>query len=381
MKIAIKLDKRKWGEKKSGFPICVYVSRPKMATVPLRTGYYSKPSHWDATFAEVNRKHPEYLIVNDFLDAVKTRIRKLLRDSEFKAISIDEVPEYLFKKDFTVMYDAIVDHLGQDYKGTHRSAANSFNEYYPKVTFNEVSKNMVERWIMKLEQKGNKPAGIDSYVRSMRAMWNKLNDADNPFRGHRIAIPKKVNRVATLEDLRKLQAAELDYKGTIGGSGRYRDYFLLMYYLGGIDPEVLCRLRYDEHVVRGRVIFNRRKGNSNSSCNNVIPPQAFEILKKYDCAPYLVPMHKAKTYKHFIDTFRSRFRTVCRKLDLSVELRPKSARYTFIDRAQQLLIDERLTAQIVGHQRRTVTSLYTNDFPLEVQDEAHMKVVNLMGPQ
>ena len=150
-------------------------------------------------------------------------------------------------------------------------------------------------------------------------------------------------------------------KTSAGSSGfnNYRNYWLLMFYLGGIDPEVLSKLRYDRHLVNGRIVFNRDKGNSKTSCNNIVPKQAVEILELYKKSgePYFVPIHNAKNYRTFSGNFSRRMRELSRKLDLSVELRPKSARYTFIDRAQQMLIDERVTAQIVGHKRKTTTSI------------------------
>jgi hypothetical protein len=68
-----------------------------------------------------------------------------------------------------------------------------------------------------------------------------------------------------------------------------------------------------------------------------------------------------------------------RLLDLNLTRRPltKSARYSFINRAQQLLIDERITAEIVGHKRKTTTSIYSNSFPLEVRDQAHAKIIDV----
>ena len=90
-----------------------------------------------------------------------------------------------------------------------------------------------------------------------------------------------------------------------------------------------------------------------------------------------MPIYKAKDYTGFMKNFNNRLKKLCLKLELSKPLKPKTPRYTFIDRAQQLLIDERVTAQLVGHKRKTVTSLYTNDFPVSVQDAAHMKIIDI----
>ncbi|MEE9361167.1 MAG: hypothetical protein V3U92_01055 [Cellulophaga sp.] len=62
---------------------------------------------------------------------------------------------------------------------------------------------------------------------------------------------------------------------------------------------------------------------------------------------------------------------------MSKILKPKTPRYTFINRAQELLVDERITAQIVGHKSKSTTSIYTNNFSLVAQDEAHLKIVKV----
>ena len=229
-----------------------------------------------------------------------------------------------------------------------------------------------------LLKEGNRPSGVDSYIRSLKALWSKFSDKPNPFKGVTTHIPDTIKIVASVSDLDILRDAKLESSSNYGGYNNYRNYWLLMFYLGGIDPEVLSKLRYDRNVVNGRIVFNRNKGNSKTGCNNIIPKQAQEILEHYKDkgSPFLVPIHKANSYKTFSGNFSRRLRELSKKLGLGVELRPKSARYTFIDRAQQILIDERVTAQIVGHKRRTTTSIYTNNFPLKFQDESHLRIIS-----
>nr|WP_299385536.1 phage integrase SAM-like domain-containing protein [Allomuricauda sp.] len=292
-------------------------------------------------------------------------------------VNINNFKENLFQETSPIFYKAAIGLLPQDYIGTKLSALRSFDSYFPDITFNEISSATVDRYIRNLREKGNSPGGIDSYVRSLKALWNKLSNKENPFKGHRIPIPPRIKKVSTPEDIRKLASAQLSDKGLISSYSKLRDYWLLMFYFGGIDPEVLARLRYDRNIQNGRLVFNRGKGGSNMPCNNIIAPQALEILGKYDCRPYLVPIYRSTSPKSFIRNFRRGLIRISDMLELGVVMHPKSARYSFIDRAQQELIDERITAQIVGHKRRTTTSLYTNDFPIEVQDKAHLKIISL----
>lgn len=371
VKITIKLDKRTAGLTSKGFPIVVSI-KGKL----FRTGYFSVSKNWNTALENPKTGHPDYYLLSDYLDVLKLRIKKILRKSIRENISVADAKAFIFKEDHDTFYAAGIGFLGKEDRSTKWSALQKFNTIYPNIVFSEVSKKMVTDFKENLLKAGHKPAGVDSYLRSLRALWGKVSNEENPFSKFSVEIPQKVNIVANREDIYKLEKADLPYNGTIGSQGNYRDYELLMFYFGGIDPEVLAKLRYDQHIINGRAIFNRNKGRSKVACNLLIPPVAWKILKKYDCAPYLVPIYKASNYKNFLSNFNRRFRKVCRDLGLSVEMRPKSARYTFIDRAQQLLVDERVTAQIVGHKRKTTTSLYTNDFPLQVQDYAHLRIIS-----
>lgn len=378
MTIRIVLDGRKKGETEKGFPVVVMINS-NYKTRRIRTGFYSKVNHWHGGREEPKTSHPLYYVIMDYLEELKPKIGKAVSKASLNGLSMDDAAEMIFKRTYKSFYQAGVDALpvSGNYDDTRLSALNKFNELFPDLSFQEITPFTVDAFKNNLLAAGNRPGGVDSYLRSLRAMWNKTTDLKNPFSGYKITIPGKVNRVATAADIKILEDAELAYTGPIGGPGQYRDYWLLMFYLGGIDPEALARLRYDEHVVAGRIQFNRQKGGSSVGCNNIIPDKAWKILQRYDCKPYLVPIFRSENYTGFEKNFNNRFQKICQVLELSVKLRPKSARYTFIDRAQQLLIDERITAQIVGHKRKTTTSLYTNDFPLPVQDRAHLRIVSL----
>jgi integrase len=373
MKIYIKLDKRVAGETPLGFPIVIYCSQNYKNKV-IRTGFYAKNKEWNDKLGSVKVLHPDFYLINDQIDFINCRIKLLIRKTITENFSINNVADFIYKKSYNTFYDAVID-LVNDKTSTKHSAIEAFNNFYPGVDFSQINKEMVNGFIAKMLKKGNKPGGVDSYIRSLRALFNVLSEEPNPFTKYKIDIPSKTNIVASENDIRTLKNANLEAIEAIGGANNYRNYWLLMFYLGGIDPEVLTKLRYDLHVVDGRIQFNRDKGQSKVACNNIIPEAAFEILKQYDCQPYLVPIYQSSNYKSFMGNFNRRFKELCVTLNLSAKLRPKTPRYTFINRAQQLLVDERVTAQIVGHKRKSTTSLYTNDFPLQVQDNAHLKII------
>ncbi len=376
MKLSIKLDTREKGKTDKGYPIVVSYSENYKKKL-WRLGFFSFKKDWNQALEAPKKSHPDFYTILDSIDIIKNRIGSIQRDSFTTAFAENEVYEILFKKSHLTFYDSAMDYIGINSRSTAWSAVRCFDKYFPAVPLDGVNDAMVRKFISVLLKSGKKPAGVDSYIRSLRAVWNKITTLPNPFAKKPVEIPDKINTVATVLDLQALERADLEYTGTFGGYAQYRDYFLLMFYLGGIDPEVLAKLRYDVHVVDSRIVFNRDKGRSKVACNNLIPGLAWNILKKYDCRPYLVPINQAGTYKTFMGNFNRRLKLLSKKIGLSKEVRPKTPRYTFINRAQELLIDERITGQIVGHRRKTTTSLYTNAFPLVVQDDAHLKVISV----
>lgn len=376
MELTIKLDLRKSGETDKGFPIVVYISKD-YDNRKWRTGHYTKIAQWNERLAAPKPKHPEYYVLLDYLTDMKLRISGILSDQKKRNQSFKDIKDALFRKSYDRFYASAIAHFPQDYEGTDLSAVRAFNKLFPNLLFTEITHDTAKRFVMQLLQKGNKPGGVDSYVRSLKAVWNRLTNEPNPFKGISIEIPEQLKTVASEADLKKLVVADLGKKAAIGGYANYRNYWLLMFYLGGIDPEVLAKLRYDLHIVSNRAVFNRDKGRSKTLCSNIVPKEAWGILNEYDCAPYLVPIFKSANYDSFRRNFSRRMQLLSEKLKLSVRLKPKSARYTFADRAQNLLIDERICSQILGHKRRTTTSIYTNNFPQSVQDESHKKVIDI----
>ncbi|MGB2525647.1 tyrosine-type recombinase/integrase [Flagellimonas sp. SN16] len=364
MNITIKLDKSKRASNNQGHPVIVYITA-NYGEKKIRTEYRAKKNEWNEKLSEPTKKHSDYINLHRYITKLKSRINDVIYESTKKRLSIQDSVDMLFRKNSDRFYDLAKEGLPKF--STKMSALNSFNEFAPNIRMDELDMKLAKKYVAQRIKK-HSPGGVDSYRRSLKALWNTLSTEPNPFK-FPISIPDKEQRVATTKDLKKMKKAKLE-----GMAAFYRDCWLLMFYLGGIDLEVLARLKKD-NIVGDRVNFNRSKGNSETFCSNIILPEAQKIIDKY-MEDYFVPIHKYN-YREFRSNFSRRFKEVCKKMALTAQLTPKNVRHTFIDRAQQLLIDERVTAQIVGHKIRTTTSIYTNEFPRSVQDEAHAKIIAL----
>lgn len=339
--------------------------------------------HWNSKTKQITPNHPYFdLLIGDLLN-VKSNIAEI----NTGRCSYDEAVQLLFgesKKEYKSFYLAgcgLVD--GTTNGKLYQTVLNSFNSVYPNIDIKSITPNHALNY-MNISMRNMKPNGVHTYMRTLNAIFNKvaLGEA-NPFKGIRPTKEKTASKHLNDNQLKRLFytrtiKSKFDGKNTVDSVNYYRYYFMLMFYLGGIDAIDLANLRYDEHVVDGRIQFYRFKGGTNVFVNNKILPEASAILKKFKCYPYLVPIHKYKSQNDFTSNMNDRLNNSIKDLRIGFRVLTKGARYSFINRAQQLLIDERITMEIVGHAQQSTHSIYTNEFPLQVRDKAHAKIIELI---
>jgi hypothetical protein len=363
----------------SGFPVYVKLADGRKRV--KKCVCHSFVEDWDAHNQVPYKHHPLYFDVLPKVLEYHARVVKI----NFGSYTFEMAKDFLLpesKKKSDLFSDAALRFCGPDKTGSvYKTVLNSWNGFFPCVLVSEITPKMANEY-MKHLLNINKPNGVHAYLTKLTALFTKISDAPNPFKGIRPRKVKTPQKQLTETDLIKLTTtrtivARNDFKNTPDTVNRYRYYWLLMFYLGGIDFVDLANMRYDKHVVNGRIQFYRNKGGTNAFVNNLIPPAATEILKLFSCFPYLVPIYKTTNADDFRNNMNKRFNETV--LDLGLTQRPltKSARYTFINRARQLMVDERITMEIVGHQQQTVHSIYTDNYPLHIRDAAHLKIILL----
>lgn len=367
-------------ETDNGFPVYVFLRASKMSAKKKVIGH-CQLEYWNEDKKSILHTHPDY----DFLMPELLNYKSLIAKINNLDLSYSEAVSLLFK-DRLVFSSGFYDLAIEACKGTpsesiNITALNSFNRVYPDILINEITKDHAENY-MKVILKHQKPNGVHTYMRKLNALFGLVSSLDNPFKGVRPKKTRTPSKALFDDDLKKIlysRTIKSIFRPSedIESLNRYRYYFMLMFYLGGIDLIDLSKLRYDKHVIGDRVKFQRAKGGTDVFVDNKIFECAYEILKRFDCYPYLVPIYESKNYRSFRNNFNKRFADRLSDLELSHKPLSKSARYTFINRAQQLLIDERITMEIVGHTRQGVHGIYTDEFPLSVRDAAHEKIINL----
>lgn len=379
MRGKIRLDGRRHTETAKGFPVIIYVTKDRKEKLIL-TGYHSKKEHWDSANALPTKKHPEFLNLLNYLEQKKIKLKLLINQSKEKEIPLSYAETYLKGTDSGIFYQDAIE-LAKNLNRVYTTVLNSFNKFYPDYSYSFITKETAKSYMDKLFKvpvngKSRSANGVLSYMNSLTAIWNKLKKPNNPFSGVKPkAIPTK-SKALTGNDLIRLRNNTYKKHGNskTGGKYNYINYLLLCFYLGGIDLVDLKNLKYD-NIVNGRIEFTRSKGGTNVAVSNKIFPVAMQLLKLYDCKPYLVPLYKMNDYNTFIPNISRYLADIMNKLDLSKKPYSKAPRYTFIQRAQLMLIDERITIEIVGHSQSSTHSIYKDEFPYRVRDVAHKKII------
>ena len=122
------------------------------------------------------------------------------------------------------------------------------------------------------------------HFRNIRTVFNySIEDGITdfyPFRRFKLKREVTAKRDLTVEELRRLIFFDCEECAV-----KYRDYFLLMFYLFGVNNVDICHLKAS-NINRGRLEFNRTKTNHFFSMK--IEPEAKKLLDKYKGKNYLI---------------------------------------------------------------------------------------------
>lgn len=171
---------------------------------------------------------------------------------------------------------------------------------------------------------------------------------------------------------------------------RYRDIFMLMFYLIGINAKDLLHAKPSD-VYNGRLEYRRAKTGRLYSI--LIQPEAAEIIRRYKGKGYLLNiMDEYGNYKDFLHRMNDSLRkigSVERKgrggkktvTPLFPELSSYWARHTWATIAASLDIPKETISAALGHEiGSAVTSIYI-DFDQKKVDEANRKVLDALETQ
>jgi site-specific recombinase XerD len=176
-----------------------------------------------------------------------------------------------------------------------------FDPDIKKRTFEELDYSYMERFDDWFEERGVTVNSRAVYYRNIRAVFNnaikdELTDS-YPFKRFKIKKTPTKKRNLTIDKLRLLK----DFPTTYGHHAKYRDMFMLMFYMRGINAVDLFKLTKD-NIRDGRIDYIRSKTGKPYSIK--IEPEMQEIIDRYKGKDYLLDVADgAKTGKEYITKY------------------------------------------------------------------------------
>ena len=216
------------------------------------------------------------------------------------------------------------------------------------------------------------------HLRNLRAICNFALDEEltthYPFRKFKIRTEETRKKALTLEQVRAFMA--------VPGPNEYRDVFILMLYLRGINVSDLAELT-EEDVVGGRIEYRRNKTGQLYSIK--VEPEAQEILDRWKGERHLLRCFDRYKEPH---DYNRRMREALKKMKrpdgtlIEKDCSSNWARHTWATMCAELDIPDPTITLGMGHKTagHKTTAIYIKRDMKKV-DEANRKVIDyIFGP-
>ena len=387
-------------EKKDGrYPIKLYVYYEGDRFL-FTTPYSSMPGNWDGS--GYNRNEPNYRAKNIRLSEIRNKAEMVLlqidrmdgwkpRAESVKAMINEQAFGIVVPKSEMLagLFERFASRKSEMTRELYGMTYRKIMEFDPEADISKISKEWLERFDGWMERDGLRTNTRSIHLRNLRAVMNYAIDEEvttnYPFRKFKIKSEPTRKRSLTKEQLATLR----DY-GCEEHQKRYRDIFMLMFYLIGINAKDLLHAKPSD-VYNGRLEYKRAKTGKLYSI--LIQPEAAEIIGRYKGKGYLLNiMDEYGSYKDFLHRMNDSLRkigSVERKgrggkkiiTPLFPGLSSYWARHTWATVAASLDIPKETISAALGHEiGSSVTSIYI-DFDQKKVDEANRKVLDALKSQ
>ena len=367
----------------------------------ISTEFDVKPDGWDGM--GYNRTVPNWQAKNmslrNLMNKVERRLLELEDNGGIRKMDDKELKEDLKRiilgkseiseeRTFISVLDEFIETKSNAGTRTvYNTTRNKIIAYDKKCTFSTMDRGWLVRFEKWMADSGMKVNAYAIHLRNVRTVFNYAIDEGYtglyPFRKFTIGKEETRKRSLTVGQLRTLR----DYPCE-EWQKRYRDMFMLMFYLIGINAADLFRAKSTD-VTDGRLEYKRAKTGKLYSV--FIEPEAWEIIERYRGTEYLLDvMETFKDYKNFLHRMGIALKQIGGlervgrggkkvRTPLFPELSSYWSRHTWATVAASLDIPKETISEALGHSIGSeVTSIYIN-FDRKKVDEANRKVIDMVN--
>lgn len=362
--------------------------------IRVSTPYKSVPENWQD--GQYNKKEINYQRKNNHLkDIIQKAERLIIEVSENNRVVSDAYLRDKLKeivKGKMPIDKVFVDYIDEFAKtklnartvDIYIQTKNKIQKFDSDCKFEDIDRAWLtkfERWMI---DSGMKTNACAVHMRNIRAVFNYCIDEEYttlyPFRKFKIKKEETRKRSLTVEQLRTLRDYPCEEYQI-----RYRDIFMLMFYMIGINAIDLFHAK-ESDVVDGRLEYKRSKTGKLYSV--LIQPEAQAIIDKYRGKNYLLNvLDDYKNYKDFLHRMGDALKDIGpmerkglggKKIrqPLFPDISSYWARHTWATIAASLDIPKEVISAGLGHEiGSSITSIYI-DFNMKKVDDANRAVID-----
>ena len=302
------------------------------------------------------------------------------------AVEDDETPTDLF---WPILHEYIELQKNPGTKSVYKQTASrleAFDHHIEKRKFNDMDVAWMQKFDEFLSLTAPKKNARNIHFRNIRRIFNYAKKVKKlaifyPFDEFKITPEATANRALTIDQIRKLLSFPIDEPHL----EKYRDIFMLMTYLRGINGADLFTAK-KSNVVNGRLEYIRKKTGVFYSVK--IEPEAQAIIDKYAGENYLLDVcdswSNPTDYIRRMDKGLKKIGPMERKgkggkkiyKGILPDLSSNWARHTYASLAAALKLPINIVSEGMGHKIGSPTTAIYIHYMRQQVDEATRKIID-----
>jgi len=397
--IVLSLDKRR-ARKDGSYSIVLRITH-KRKTTSITTGISIPKSFWDEKKRRVRNAYKgvdSITRLNNQLSKKRSYAMQVIAGLEEKNLlhlmSLKQVKEKIVNQHHQSSFIEYGYELAEEMTQSKRIGnARSYRavlgvlESYSgtkKLSFEELNYEFIVRWEADHLARGNAINGFTSYMRTIRAIYNRgikagLVDKEvYPFNDYQLKSTPTDKRAISVENMQKILNASFESETNLF---HYRNYFIASYFLFGMNFMDMAFLK-KENIIDGRIKYQRKK--TAKQYNIKINDQLAHILDYYLAAmesEFIFPIIKRKTpidqYKDVLwmrGRYNKGLKDIAEHCGITERLTSYVARHSFATQAMMNDIPLQAISAMLGHSKLSTTQIYLATLPTEMMDEYHDRI-------
>lgn len=393
--ITLSLDQRR-KRRDNSYPLIFRLSHHRK-TISISTGFSIPKECWHESKREVRKPYKgvsSVVRLNNLLAKKKTDlidcINVLEEKGRLNGLSIMELKNELIKPNNKVSFfdytqdliDEMVEAKRFGNARAYKSALAAVKKFHNKsyLRFEEITYSFLKRFETAHLKKGNSVNGLSTYLRTIRAVYNKainqglVSQEAYPFRQYKIKMQPTAKRAIAKDKIKRILDLELEPNTVLFHA---RNYFIASYLMNGISFVDMAFLKVG-NIVDGRIQYKRQKTARHYDIK--LTDQLASILEFYlndkSQEDFIFPIIKRKELEGQYNDIRwerkrynSRLKDIAKMCEIEEHLTSYVSRHSM---ATNLILQDvpiNALSKMLGHSKIQTTEIYIKQLPTHIMDD------------